>query len=294
MKIVRTITGMQQTALALKRKGKTIGFVPTMGALHAGHLSLIRQSVRQNDLTVVSIFVNPIQFGPHEDLKRYPRTLASDVRLCKEAGVAFVFYPTIAQMYPRGFATRVEVKGLSDRLCGAVRQGHFCGVATVVTKLFNIVQPDSAYFGSKDAQQAIILQQLAHDLNMPVKIHVMATVREKDGLAMSSRNAYLSPQERRDSVVLSKALGLAREMICHGQKNTCAIIRRMKALIQAKKSAKIEYLAIVDRAELKPVNTVKNDCLIAVAVRIGKTRLIDNLETGDGSHFLTRSRLRKK
>lgn len=283
MRIIRSISQMHKITGALKRRGRTIGFVPTMGALHEGHLSLIRQSRKDNDLTVVSIFVNPAQFGPKEDLKRYPRPFKKDVFLCRKEKVDFIFYPQAGEMYPADFRTSVEVKGLGDVLCGAFRPGHFHGVATVVSKLFNIVGPDIAYFGQKDAQQTAVIRRMAEDLNMPLKIKVMPTVREADGLALSSRNVYLNRQERQDSLVLSKALGLAQELIRYGQRNASVIIARMKALIRTKKSAEIDYIAVVDSQDLKPVKTVKNNCLIALAVRFGKTRLIDNLKTGEKS-----------
>jgi pantoate--beta-alanine ligase len=281
MRIIRSISQMQKISSILKRQGKTIGLVPTMGALHEGHLSLIRRSCKDNDITVVSLFVNPIQFAPKEDLKDYPRPFKKDVFLCRKEKVDFVFYPQAGKMYPENFNTSVEVKDLGNVLCGVSRPGHFRGVATVVSKLFNIVQPNAAYFGQKDAQQAAIIGRMALDLNLPLKIKVLPTVREKDGLAMSSRNVYLKPKERRDSIVLSKALGLAKELIRHGQRNAFSIIARMKALISSKKSAKIDYIAIVDSQTLKPVNTVKGNCLITLAVRFGKTRLIDNLTTGE-------------
>jgi pantoate--beta-alanine ligase len=279
MRIIRSIPEMQKICAALKRKGRTIGFVPTMGALHEGHLSLIRRSRKDNHTTVVSIFVNPIQFAPQEDLKVYPRPFKKDTRLLQKEKVDFIFYPQANKMYPENFRTSVEVREIGKVLCGASRPDHFCGVATVVTKLFNIVQPDLAYFGQKDAQQTVVIRRMADDLNMPLKIKVMSTVREADGLALSSRNVYLNRQQRKDSLVLSKALGLAGELIRHGQRNAFSIIARMKALIKTRKSAKIDYIVIVDSRTLKPVKIVGNNCLIALAVRFGKTRLIDNLLT---------------
>jgi pantoate--beta-alanine ligase len=270
---------MQKIAGALKCKGRTIGFVPTMGALHEGHLSLIRQARKENQKIVVSIFVNPIQFSPKEDLKTYPRPFKKDLLLLRKEKVDFVFCPSVREMYPEDFRTSVEVKELGEVLCGVSRPGHFRGVATVVAKLFNIVQPDTAYFGQKDAQQTVVIRRMAVDLSMPLKIKVMPTVREAGGLALSSRNVYLSPQGRRDSLVLSKALGLAKELIRHGQRNALCISNRMKALIRTRKSAKIDYIAIVDSRTLKPVKIIGNNCLIAVAVRFGNTRLIDNLTT---------------
>ncbi len=294
MRIIRSITEMQKISGALKRKGRTIGFVPTMGALHEGHLSLVRRSRKDNDTTVVSIFVNPIQFGPKEDLKSYPRPFKKDVFLCRKEKVDFIFYPRADEMYPEDFRTFVEVKGLGDLLCGVFRPGHFRGVATAVSKLFNIVGPDIAYFGRKDCQQAAIIERLASDLNFSLKIKVLPTVREIDGLAMSSRNVYLKPKERRDSVVLSRALGLADELIRNGQRNAARITARMKALIMSRKSAQIEYIAIVDSRTLEPIKTLKDNCLITLAVRFGKTRLIDNLKTGDGSYLFPRGKIHRK
>jgi pantoate--beta-alanine ligase len=294
MRIIRSIPEMQKISSALKRKGKTIGFVPTMGALHQGHLSLIREARKDNRIVVVSIFVNPIQFSPKEDLNRYPRPFKKDISLLQKENVDFLFYPQAEKMYPENFRTAIEVKEMGKLLCGVSRPDHFCGVATVVTKLFNIVNPDVAYFGQKDAQQATIIRRMVDDLNMSLKIKVMPTIRDTDGLALSSRNVYLNPQQRLDSLVLVKALGLAKELICHGQRNALCVINRMKALIRTRKSARIDYVAIVDSQTLKPVNTVKGNCLITLAVRFGNTRLIDNLQTGDGFHFLRGLRIVKK
>ncbi|MDD5347394.1 MAG: pantoate--beta-alanine ligase [Candidatus Omnitrophica bacterium] len=277
MQVVTKIDKMQRICARLKRTGRTIGFVPTMGALHEGHASLVRAARTGNDTAVVSIFVNPLQFGPREDLKKYPRPFAKDARLCRKLGVDFVFHPAPEEMYPQGFGTSVEVAGLSDILEGAVRPGHFRGVATVVAKLFNIVQPDTAYFGQKDAQQAVIIRRMVADMALPVKIKVMPTIREKDGLALSSRNVYLSRRQRQDSLVLSKALGLAQEMVSGGQRNAERVIEKMRALIARKQGVKIDYVAIVDADELAPVARVRDNSLIAVAVRFGRTRLIDNI-----------------
>lgn len=277
MKIIKKVDEAFKAARKQKEKDKSIGFVPTMGALHEGHVSLIRQARKENDFVVVSIFVNPTQFGPKEDLKRYPRPIKNDIALCKKEGVDVVFYPEVKQMYPEGYKTYVEVKELSDLLCGKPRPGHFKGVATVVTKLFNIIQPDTAYFGQKDAQQALIIKKMALDLNMPVKIKVMPIVREKDGLAMSSRNVYLSAKERNDAVVLFNSLNLAKVLIANGQRNTGQVILRMKELIRKKKSAKIDYIAVFDLDKLTPLYKVTEDCLIVLAVWIGRTRLIDNI-----------------
>ena len=277
MKIIRSIKEMVKFSQDNRRKAKSIGFVPTMGALHQGHLSLIRQARKENDIVVVSIFVNPAQFSPGEDFRQYPRDLKRDAGLCRQEGVDYIFYPDAGQMYPAGYRTYVTVDKLSDVLCGKSRPGHFKGVATVVTKLFNIVNPDAAYFGQKDAQQAIIIKKMAQDLNIPAKIKIMPTVREKDGLAMSSRNVYLNKLERKEAVVLYRALDLARRIFKKGNRNPSLIIRKMKKLIEEKKTAKVQYIAIVDLENLKPVNIIKNKTLIAMAVWFGRTRLIDNI-----------------
>lgn len=268
---------MQRTSNKYKLQGKSIGFVPTMGALHEGHLSLIRKARKENDLVVVSIFVNPTQFGPREDFKKYPRDLKRDTDLCKKEGVDIIFYPDTAEIYPANYKTYCLVTDLSDVLCGLSRPGHFKGVATVVTKLFNLVQPDIAYFGQKDAQQAIIIKRLVRDLNMSLEIKVMPTVREKVGLALSSRNIYLNEQERKDAIVLSESLALAKGLIKKRLKDADKIIKRMRQFIQKKNTAKIDYISIVDLDNLKPVKKISNKCLIALAVWIGKTRLIDNI-----------------
>jgi pantoate--beta-alanine ligase len=277
MKILSDPRKINQLIRRAKRNGKSIGFVPTMGALHAGHLSLIRQAKRDNDLAVVSIFVNPAQFGPQEDLKRYPRPLKNDLALCRKEKVDLVFIPEDKMMYPEGFVTFVNVEGLSGRLCGAARPGHFRGVTTVVTKLLNIISADVLYLGQKDAQQAVIISRMVEDLNFAVKIVVMPIVRGNNGLALSSRNVYLSKSQREEAQVLFKALHLAKLMIRHGQFNSSRIIEKMKELISRKKQAKIDYVAIVDPKSLGPLKKIGRDCLVCLAVKFGKTRLIDNL-----------------
>lgn len=276
MKIIRNVRDMCEFSRKTRLKGKTIGFVPTMGALHQGHLSLIKQSRKDSDITVVSIFVNPIQFGPREDFKKYPRNLERDTALCQKAGVDAIFYPKARTFYPVQYKTYVTVEDLSDVLCGRFRPGHFQGVATVVTKLFNIVQPDTAYFGQKDAQQALIIKRLVRDLNMPVRIKVLPTIREQDGLAKSSRNVYLTNKERKDAAVLYQALCLAKNLVKQGRRDTVEIIRQMRQLINKKKTAKIQYISIVDLNNLRPVSKIKGRVLLALAVYIGKVRLIDN------------------
>lgn len=276
-KVISKISSMREFIRAQKAKGMTIGFVPTMGALHQGHLSLIRQAKKDNDRCVVSIFVNPIQFGPKEDYKKYPRELEKDSILARWAGCDCVFLPVAGEMYPENYLTYVFVEKITDCLCGKDRPGHFKGVATVVSKLFNIVQPDTAYFGQKDYQQALVIKQMAEDLNMPLKIKVMPTIRESDGLAMSSRNAYLSAQERLDAAVLYQSLQKAEAMICHGERSGRKIIREMRKMILKKKTAKIDYAQIADAQTLVPVNVIQGKTLIALAARIGKTRLVDNI-----------------
>ncbi|MCM8781348.1 MAG: pantoate--beta-alanine ligase [Candidatus Omnitrophica bacterium] len=276
MRIIRNIKQMQRISREMKKYGYTIGFVPTMGALHQGHISLIRQARKENNKVVVSIFVNPIQFGPQEDFHKYPRNLKQDAKICKQEGVDIIFYPQAKDMYPKGYRTYVTVEELSDVLCGKFRPGHFKGVATVVTKLFNIVGADCAYFGQKDAQQAIIIKRMSQDLNISIRIKVMPTVRCRDGLAMSSRNKYLNQEERKDATVLYQALCLAKSMVDDGIRNTKTIIAKIQNLISQKKSARVQYISIVDLDNLKPIEEIKSRALLALAVYIGKTRLIDN------------------
>jgi pantoate--beta-alanine ligase len=277
LRIIRNIKDMYRVTRDLRQQAKSIGFVPTMGALHAGHLSLIKQARKENDIVVVSIFVNPTQFGRNEDLKQYPRNLKADTLLCKKEGVDIIFYPDASQIYPNGYKTYVLVQNLSDVLCGKFRPGHFKGVATIVTKLFNIIQPDVAYFGQKDAQQAIIVQQMIRDLNIPLKLRVMPIIREPDGLAMSSRNRYLTAKQRRDATVLSEAISAAKTMVKQGMINSERITRAMRRIIQRKESCRIQYIEIVDLNELKPVKKIQGKALVALAAWIGKTRLIDNI-----------------
>jgi len=285
MKIVKRPETMQGITMGLKRKGGTIGFVPTMGALHEGHLSLIRRARRENDIVIVSIFVNPLQFGPSEDLKRYPRPFGKDKKLCLQEGVDFLFYPDAGALYPRDFRTQISVKGLEDVLCGKSRPGHFRGVSTVVAKLFNIVQPDNAYFGQKDSQQAVIIRRMVKDLNMPLEIVVMPIIREKDGLAMSSRNAYLENKERETAPVVYRALQGAGTLVAKGIRDSGKIAAAIKNILISQKSGPvpvIDYVAVVDLESLLPVRTISRDArtLIALAARIGKTRLIDNVIIG--------------
>jgi len=276
MRTVNTIAGMKAAAIEARSKGKTIGFVPTMGYLHEGHLSLVRESRKSADVTVVSIFVNPLQFGPQEDFRRYPRDPERDAALLEKEGVDILFLPENREMYPEGYRTSVEVAGLQDKLCGRSRPGHFRGVATVVLKLFNIVRPDYAFFGQKDAQQVVILQKMVQDLNADMEIRAMPIIREPDGLAMSSRNAYLSAEERRAALVLSSSLGEARRMFENGERAAGPIRERLSSAIAAESLARIDYVEIVDPSSLEPVERIDGEALVALAVYIGKTRLIDN------------------
>jgi len=277
MKVITSFEVMFKSVMRARACGKSIGFVPTMGALHDGHLSLLRRARRDNDLVVVSIFVNPAQFGKGEDFRKYPRRMNSDIALCRKEKTDVVFCPGPEVIYPRGYKTFVSVEGLSGVLCGKYRPGHFRGVATVVAKLLNITCPDIIYLGQKDIQQAVLISKMIKDLNFPVKVRVVPTVRERSGLALSSRNAYLSKQEKADALVLSKSLKLALILIKGGLRDVKRIIKRMRELIDKKKNARIEYIAVVDRLNLEPLVKINSDCLIALAVRIGKTRLIDNI-----------------
>ena len=277
MKVYRNIRSLAREIQGLKRRNKTIGLVPTMGFLHEGHMSIIRKAKKDTDCVIVSIFVNPTQFGPKEDFKRYPRDLNRDLKLCKKEGVDIILAPEAKEMYPEDYSTYVDMERITDKLCGASRPGHFRGVATVVAKLFNITSPDIAYFGQKDAQQAIVIKRMAQDLNMAVKIKVMPTLREKDGLAMSSRNVYLNPKERVQARSIYKSLKLAKELFNNGERNSSKIINKMKRIINKEPSAKIDYIKTVDINNLKDVKRISRGTLIAMAVRIGDTRLIDNI-----------------
>ena len=278
MKTVRTIAGLRQAIRQAKRRGKRIGFVPTMGALHEGHLSLIRRARRENGLVAASIFVNPIQFNDGSDLKSYPRTLARDARRASAAGCDLLFVPRAADIYPPGFQTYVEVTELTRRWEGKRRPGHFRGVTTVVAKLFNLVQPDVAYFGQKDAQQARVVGQMIRDLGFDLRLAVLPTVREPDGLAMSSRNQRLSRDERKAANVLFESLQEGSRLIEWGFRRENEILRRMCAVLRKARGARVEYAAVVDPKTLEPMRRVKRPALLLLAVRIGKTRLIDCLE----------------
>ena len=262
-------------ALRQKLSG-TVGFVPTMGYLHEGHLALVKQARIENSAVIVSIYVNPTQFGPREDFGAYPRDLNRDLELLKGGGVDIVFVPSDDEMYPPEFSSWVDVEKVTERLEGAARLGHFRGVATVVAKLFNIVQPSRAYFGQKDAQQVMVIKRMVADLNMGIEIVVVPTLRESDGLAMSSRNIYLSPKERQAAMILFKALTLARQLRRSGEKDAEEIRRQMTALIQKEPLAQIDYVSIADAETLEELNLLDRPAVTSLAVRIGKTRLIDN------------------
>lgn len=282
MKLIHDIYEMQQAALDLKREGKRIAFVPTMGFLHEGHASLMREGRKRGDLLVLSIFVNPTQFGPNEDLERYPRNLEGDCALAASCGVDLVFVPTAAGMYPPGFQTAVSLGPLTEPLCGASRPGHFNGVAVVVTKLFGIVQPDVALFGKKDFQQLAVIRQMTLDLNLPVEIVGMPIVREPDGLAMSSRNSYLSSDERQQALCLYRSVHAVRELFAAGEISVAELLAAARRQINMAPSAEIDYLELRNGTTLQPVVQAVAGTLLALAVRIGKTRLIDNTVLGEG------------
>lgn len=274
MKVIKEIDELKDVLKDFKKEGKSIGLVPTMGFLHKGHASLIKKAVEENDIVVVSDFVNPIQFGPNEDLEAYPRDINADSKLCEDLGADFIFNPEPSEMYHDKKAF-VDIEGLSDNLCGARRAGHFRGVCTVCTKLFNIVGPNRAYFGQKDAQQLSIIKKLVFDLNIPVEIVACPIVREDDGLAMSSRNTYLSNDERKAALCLSKAIFEGEKTAKEGA-SVKEVLEKMKEIISSEKLAKIDYIQAVDLETIKNVDNFNKDTLVAIAVYIGKTRLIDN------------------
>ncbi|HAX62355.1 MAG TPA: pantoate--beta-alanine ligase [Elusimicrobia bacterium] len=277
MRIFTNPAKLQNYIKNIKLKDKTVGFVPTMGALHQGHISLIRRARKENDIVAVSIFVNPSQFGPNEDLKKYPRPFEKDVKSCKSEGADVIFAPPPKDMYPENYLTYITVEKLSALMCGKFRHGHFRGVATIVAKLFNIVQPDRAYFGLKDFQQSVIIKKMVTDLNFPVKIIVCPLVREKDGLALSSRNVYLSCEERKRALSLSRSLQNAKNLIEYKNvKSAKKIISEMKKMILPN-TDKIDYIEIRDAETLEEIKYIKKKVVIAVAVFVGKTRLIDNI-----------------
>lgn len=275
MNVIRSPKEMRDWALARRAEGKTIGFVPTMGALHAGHASLMKAARKQNDLAVVSIFVNPTQFAPHEDLDRYPRTFDADRAIAEETGMDVIYFPTTASMYPEGYSTFVNVEHVSEGLCGASRPAFFRGVATVVTKLFNAVLPHRTYFGQKDAQQCAVIRRMVRDLDMDIEVVEMPIVRERDGLAMSSRNAYLKPEERSRALCLSRALADAKRMLKDGERDARKVIARVR---EGMKDVKIDYVELVDGEVFDPVDRIAGTVVLAVAAWVGDTRLIDNVK----------------
>lgn len=281
MEVVSSVDEMRAIAAKAHSEGKQIGLVPTMGALHAGHLSLIARAKQECGFVAVSIFVNPTQFGPKEDYHRYPRSLETDSHKCENVGVDVVFAPLAVEMYPGGFDTWVEVKGPAEVLEGQSRPGHFQGVATVCTKLFNIVDADRVYFGKKDHQQLTVIKKMVSDLNMNVEVVPVETMRERDGLALSSRNSYLDKREREAALVLSQSLDTARKVYESGERNAKAIQTRVWNLIAAEPLAQVEYVAVVDAETLTPVETIEKPVVVLLAVRIGSTRLIDNTVLGE-------------
>jgi pantoate--beta-alanine ligase len=285
MKTLRKVVELRYELRALRGQAPqcTVGLVPTMGYLHEGHLSLIRRARQECETVVVSLFVNPKQFGENEDLEAYPRDEERDARLAEQAGADILFAPVLEEVYPDGFSTRVEIEGITDVLCGTARPGHFAGVTTVVTKLFNMVQPDVAYFGQKDAQQALVIKKLTKDLDMPVRVEVCPTVREPDGLAMSSRNAYLSEEERERALGLSRALKAAEEAVGQGEISRDAVLSAARGELE-KAGIEPEYLELCSAEDLSPAQSVNGFTLLAVAARVGPARLIDNTILGETGH----------
>ena len=276
MQIVSTVDAVREQVKKWREEGLSVGLVPTMGYLHEGHKSLIDKAVEQNDRVVVSVFVNPIQSGPNEDLATYPRDLDRDSALCENAGADLIFHPEKEDMYFDDFCTYVDMEGLTKGLCGKTRPTHFRGVCTVVSKLFNIVKPDRAYFGQKDAQQLAVIRRMVRDLNFDLEIVGCPIIREEDGLAKSSRNTYLSPEERKAAVILHKGLVKGEELVKNGEKNAAKVAEAIREVIESEPLAKIDYVEIVDFDNIQTVETIEGPVLAAVAVYIGKTRLIDN------------------
>ena len=281
MLIYGQIEQVREAVKAWKKEGKSVGFVPTMGYLHEGHKSLIDAARRENDKVVVSIFVNPMQFGPAEDLDSYPRDLNRDAKLCEDAGVDIIFHPEPEEMYADGFCSYVDMNGLTTELCGKTRPIHFRGVQTVVLKLFHIVTPDRAYFGQKDAQQLAVIKRMVKDLNVDTEIIGCPIIREEDGLAKSSRNTYLSPEERKAALVLSRSVFLGEKMVKEGERDCKKVIAAMTEEIEKEPLAKIDYVKIVDLSTMQQIDTIEHGILAAMAVYIGKTRLIDNFMIED-------------
>lgn len=281
MKVLSTIAEITAYTAELKKAGKTIGLVPTMGALHEGHLTLMRAARADNDVVIASVFVNPIQFGPNEDYDKYPRMFEADCAKLESVNVDAVFHPEPAEMYPQGFCTYVNVDGdFTRKLCGASRPGHFRGVATVVTRLMNLSRADRAYFGQKDAQQVCVIKRFVNDLNIPVEVVMVPINREDSGLARSSRNAYLSDTEKQQALCLSRSLRKAEAAFAGGEKNVAALLKIVREELAAEPAANVEYVELYDFPTLETIETVEKESLMAMAVRIGKTRLIDNIIIG--------------
>lgn len=274
--VVHTINEVREQVKEWRKQGFSIGFVPTMGYLHEGHQSLIKKAVEENDKVVVSVFVNPMQFAPTEDLESYPRDLEADAKLCDETGAHLIFNPEPEEMYSQGFCSFVDMNGPTDELCGKSRPIHFRGVCTVVNKLFNIVMPDRAYFGQKDAQQLAVIKRMVEDLNIPIKIIGCPIIREEDGLAKSSRNTYLNEEERKAALILSKTIFMGQELVKNGMKDAKKLIALMKENIEKEPLAKIDYVEVVDFNDISIKDEISDNTLVAMAVYIGKTRLIDN------------------
>jgi pantoate--beta-alanine ligase len=278
MRILKGVDETQHLCAEARRNGRRIGFVPTMGALHEGHLSLVRSARAQCDFVVISIFVNPLQFGPNEDLSRYPRPFERDRQLLETEKVDLLFAPDAPAMYPEGATTFVDVEGLTAVLEGKTRPGHFRGVTTVVTKLFHIVHPDFAFFGQKDAQQATIIRKMARDLDFPIQVVVCPIVREKDGVAMSSRNVYLSPEQRKQATVLYRALSRIQTLADSGERRASALLEAGKQVVAEEPGVRLDYLAVVDTETLQPIDDVSHGALVPIAAYVGSTRLIDNIQ----------------
>jgi pantoate--beta-alanine ligase len=277
MEVIATVKEMRRRSEQLRQEGRAIAFVPTMGYLHEGHLALMREGKDRGDALIISIFVNPTQFGPEEDYERYPRDMQQDLKLAQKVGVDIVFTPSAHEMYPEGFQTSVEVERVTQNLCGISRPGHFRGVTTVVAKLFNIVKPHLALFGQKDYQQLVTIKRMVEDLNMDIEVIGIPTVRERDGLAMSSRNTYLNSKKRKEAARLNRALRKGEELFRQGEKNTAAILAIVRGIIEEAKPTTIDYIKICDTHTLEDIEEIKGEAIIALAVQTGKTRLIDNL-----------------
>ncbi|MBN1870535.1 MAG: pantoate--beta-alanine ligase [Candidatus Omnitrophica bacterium] len=277
MRVVRTIGSLRQEIKKIKSREKTIGFVPTMGALHEGHLSLIRKARRENDVVMVSVFVNPKQFGPKEDFQAYPRPEKKDILLAKDEKVDIIFHPSEKEMYPTGFLTSISVEGITGILCGASRPGHFRGVTTVVGKLLNLIEPDILYLGQKDAQQAIVIKRMVADLNLPVTVKICPTIRDDDGLALSSRNQYLTPDQQQEAPILFRALKIGKKNILNGERNAAKIVDCIRKTITKHSKGKVDYIVCVNADTLAPVEWIKGRIMLALAVKFGQTRLIDNI-----------------